>query len=66
MMLLIAIAVLLVISFGWALFSLRKELRRTEHEKAKEVQADLSKGRVLFYAPSAHTTIENKEKSSEE
>lgn len=66
MILTVAIGVLLVISFVWAFFSLRKELKRTEHEKAKEVQKDLSKGRVLFYAPSAHTPLESTEETSQQ
>lgn len=47
----IAIAVMLVLSVGLALFSLKKEFNRAEHKKAEEVQKSLAKGRVIFYAP---------------
>lgn len=46
MSMLILIIVLLLISFLWALFSLR-EMRAPSIKKAKE---QLQKGRVIFYA----------------
>lgn len=52
-MLVISILVIAVVSFFAALFSLRKELRKSEEKKAKEVTQSLSKGRVLFYSPSS-------------
>lgn len=52
-MFLIAVVTIALISVGLAILSLRKELRRTEHKRAKEVQQSLAKGRVIFYSPSS-------------
>ena len=45
--------IIFFISFGLALVSLFGEMKKTEHQKAKEVQKDLAKGRVIFYSPSS-------------
>lgn len=50
-MFVIAVVVILILSVGLALLSLKKEFNRAEHKKAEEVQQSLSKGRVIFYAP---------------
>lgn len=45
-----------MLSIGFSILSLWKELKKTEHKKAKEVKDSLEKGRVLFYSPSSSST----------
>lgn len=52
-MLMLAIVIIFFLSFGFALFSLWKELRRVHEKEAQKVSSELAKGRVIFYSPSS-------------
>lgn len=53
MFFILSLFVIFLISLGLSLTSLFGEMKKTEHEKAKEVQQSLAKGRVIFYSPSS-------------
>ena len=53
MFFIISLFIIFFLSLGLALVSLFEELKKTEHEKAREVQEHLAKGRVIFYSPSS-------------
>lgn len=55
-MFIIALIVIVALSVLFAFISLKKELRRTEGEKAQEVQKSLEKGRVIFYSPTSSSS----------
>jgi len=47
------IITIFIISLGFSLISLRKELQKIHEKKAGEVKKELGRGRVIFYSPSS-------------
>lgn len=59
-MFILILFIIILLSLGFALISLRNELKKMHEKKALEVTKELDKGRVIFYSPSSSVS-ESKE-----